>query len=148
MAVVAVNAAETLIANTATYVSWDGLISAVAKDKAKIHLAGDFVEDAAVRIENTSAAATLEVCDSVGRRLGFVPPKQSALANLRQAGTPNVWHFTVLAADLPAFSAAAPAGGVGAAAGAYDTAVNRDAMIALVNAMRTQMINRGWLKAE
>lgn len=39
--------------------------------------------------------------------------------------------------------AAAPAGGTGATAGAYDTAQNRDAMIALVNAMRTALINHG-----
>ncbi len=32
---------------------------------------------------------------------------------------------------------AAPAGGAGATPGAYDTAANRDLMIALVNAMRT-----------
>ncbi len=39
--------------------------------------------------------------------------------------------------------AAAPAGGVGATAGAYDTAVNRDAMITLVNNIRTALINNG-----
>lgn len=33
--------------------------------------------------------------------------------------------------------AAAPAGGTGATAGAYDTAANRDALIATVNALRT-----------
>ena len=36
--------------------------------------------------------------------------------------------------------AAAPAGGTGATAGAYDTANNRDAMIALVNEMRLVLI--------
>jgi hypothetical protein len=45
-----------------------------------------------------------------------------------------------------AAQAAAPAGGTGATAGAYDTAVNRDAMIALVNAMRTALINAGIMK--
>jgi hypothetical protein len=39
--------------------------------------------------------------------------------------------------------AAAPAGGVGATAGAYDTAAHRDAMITLVNNMRTALINNG-----
>jgi hypothetical protein len=39
--------------------------------------------------------------------------------------------------------AAAPAGGAGATAGAYDTAAHRDAMIALVNNMRTALINNG-----
>lgn len=42
--------------------------------------------------------------------------------------------------------AAAPAGGTGATAGAYDTAENRDAMIATVNAMRTALINAGIIK--
>lgn len=45
-----------------------------------------------------------------------------------------------------AAQAAAPAGGTGATAGAYDTAENRDAMIALVNAMRTALINAGIIK--
>ncbi len=39
--------------------------------------------------------------------------------------------------------AAAPAGGTGATAGAYDTAANRNAMITLVNNMRTCLINAG-----
>jgi hypothetical protein len=39
--------------------------------------------------------------------------------------------------------AAAPAGGTGATAGAYDTAAHRDSMITLVNNMRTALINNG-----
>jgi len=39
--------------------------------------------------------------------------------------------------------AAAPAGGTGAAAGAYDTAANRDAMIASVNALITACRDAG-----
>lgn len=38
---------------------------------------------------------------------------------------------------------AAPAGGVGTAAGGYDTAVNRDALITLVNNIRTALIRAG-----
>lgn len=38
---------------------------------------------------------------------------------------------------------AAPAGGVGTSAGGYDTAANRDSMIALVNNIRTALINNG-----
>ncbi len=34
---------------------------------------------------------------------------------------------------------AAPAGGTGAAAGGWDTAVNRDAAIATINALRTRV---------
>lgn len=40
---------------------------------------------------------------------------------------------------------AAPAGGTGATAGAYDTAAHRDALIALVNTMRTALIANGIL---
>lgn len=44
---------------------------------------------------------------------------------------------TGIAAAVPA---AAPAGGVGATEGAYDTAVNRDAAITMINALRTHAI--------
>lgn len=49
---------------------------------------------------------------------------------------------------LPAFASggAAPAGGVGTAAGGWDTAANRDAAIALINNMRTALIAVGILK--
>lgn len=43
-------------------------------------------------------------------------------------------------------STAAPAGGVGTAAGGYDTAVNRDAAITLLNTIRTALIGVGILK--
>jgi len=39
--------------------------------------------------------------------------------------------------------AAAPAGGTGATAGAYDTAAHRDSLITLVNNIRTALINNG-----
>lgn len=42
--------------------------------------------------------------------------------------------------------AAAPAGGTGATAGAYDTANNRDALIALVNEMRLVLVTHGLMK--
>ena len=45
-----------------------------------------------------------------------------------------------------AAQAAAPAGGTGATAGAYDTAAHRDALIALVNAMRDVLIEHGLMK--
>jgi hypothetical protein len=45
-----------------------------------------------------------------------------------------------------AAQAAAPAGGTGTAAGAYDTAAHRDSMIALVNEMRTTLVNLGLMK--
>lgn len=53
----------------------------------------------------------------------------------------DILVFTAAAAQ-----AAAPAGGTGATAGAYDTSANRDAMIATVNAMRTALINAGIMK--
>lgn len=48
-------------------------------------------------------------------------------------------------APQAAFSvgAAASAGGTGTAAGGYDTAAHRDALITLVNNMRTALINAG-----
>lgn len=45
-----------------------------------------------------------------------------------------------------AAQAAAPAGGTGVAAGAYDTAANRDLLINLVNEMRTVLVNLGLMK--
>lgn len=44
---------------------------------------------------------------------------------------------TAIASAVPS---AAPAGGTGATEGAYDTAVNRDAMITTVNGLRTHAI--------
>tara|TARA_R100001377_G_C3193965_1_gene111741 strand:- start:896 stop:1153 length:258 start_codon:yes stop_codon:yes gene_type:complete len=41
---------------------------------------------------------------------------------------------------------AAPAGGTGATAGAYDTAAHRNTMIALVNEMRLVLIAAGLMK--
>lgn len=46
---------------------------------------------------------------------------------------------TTKPAALTGAAAAAPAGGVGAAAGAWDTAANRDAAIATINNLRTRM---------
>lgn len=45
-----------------------------------------------------------------------------------------------------AAQAAAPAGGTGTTAGAYDTAANRDALIALVNEMRATLVALGLMK--
>jgi hypothetical protein len=43
----------------------------------------------------------------------------------------------------PSIGAAAPAGGTGTTAGAWDTAAHRDAAIALLNAIRTALIANG-----
>jgi hypothetical protein len=61
------------------------------------------------------------------------------LATTSTAGI--VKKSATVAAVSAATPAAAPAGGTGATAGAYDTAVNRDAMIATVNGLRTEMID-------
>jgi len=53
---------------------------------------------------------------------------------------------TPIAQAADANQAAAPAGGTGATAGAYDTAANRDSMIDLVNEMRTVLVNLGLMK--
>jgi hypothetical protein len=55
------------------------------------------------------------------------------------------WRHGDIDAAPVASGGAAPAGGTGAAAGAYDTAAHRDSLIALVNNMRTVMINNGWM---
>jgi hypothetical protein len=55
------------------------------------------------------------------------------------------WRHDDRDAVVTASAGAAPAGGTGVAAGAYDTAANRDALITLVNAMRTALINNGLL---
>ena len=64
--------------------------------------------------------------------------------------TANVNHgfygATPVAQRASADQAAAPAGGTGATAGAYDTAAHRDALIALVNEMRTTLVNLGLMK--
>lgn len=53
---------------------------------------------------------------------------------------------TPVARPASADQAAAPAGGTGATAGAYDTAANRDKLIALVNEMRSCLVNAGLMK--
>jgi len=53
---------------------------------------------------------------------------------------------TPVAQRSGAVQAAAPAGGTGATAGAYDSAANRDLMINLVNEMRLVLVNSGLMK--
>jgi hypothetical protein len=53
---------------------------------------------------------------------------------------------TPVAQRAGAAQAAAPAGGTGTTAGAYDSAANRDAMIALVNEMRATLVALGLMK--
>jgi hypothetical protein len=54
--------------------------------------------------------------------------------------------LTTIAAQPPALTAGpAPAGGIGIAAGAWSSAVDRDAAIALLNTIRTALIQNGIL---
>lgn len=59
------------------------------------------------------------------------------------AFTGNMGFFGTASTTQQAIGAAAPAGGTGATAGAYDTAAHRDSLITLVNNMRTALINLG-----
>lgn len=140
MATVAMVAGDQGLPNTTTYASWG------TAGLARAFLAADFSEDAVVRFESTGTSSRIEVLDSRGRRLGFVGPKQAAYVVLRQ--TTDEWVMDAKQHDFPAFNAACPAGGTGAAAGGWDTAGNRDSAITLINAMRTALINAGLMKAE
>lgn len=103
-----------------------------------------------IRVQALSSGP-IEVLTNGGRSVCRITGRRSVVVNAL-AGTvqsePDSWDTTVSSQAPAAFVAAAPAGGVGAAAGAYDTAVNRDAHIALSNAMRTVLINAGLMKAE
>jgi len=56
------------------------------------------------------------------------------------------YNATPIIQRASADQAAAPAGGTGATEGAYDTAAHRDALITLVNEMRTVLVNLGLMK--
>ena len=76
---------------------------------------------------------------------------QPDYAPMLQEMTQQIAQFDLIYPDITqpqiitpkASGGAAPAGGVGTAAGGYDTAINRDALITLVNNMRTALINAG-----
>ena len=57
-------------------------------------------------------------------------------SKIRKIGSGAVPNNTTALTTAPS---AAPAGGTGATAGAYDSAVNRDAMITTVNTNRTRI---------
>lgn len=103
-----------------------------------------------LRVESLGASP-ITVLTNGGRKVLTVPGRRSVVL-VAKSGTvqsePDSWESFIQTTVPAAFNAAAPAGGVGAAAGAYDTAVNRDAHIALSNAMRTVLINAGLMKAE
>lgn len=58
----------------------------------------------------------------------------------------SLYGVTPVIQALGADQAECPAGGTGAAAGGWDTADHRDEAIALINEMRTALINFGIIK--
>lgn len=151
MAVRAIAADKEQIVNTETYVS-----SALAF-KVQTYLpnindgsAGSVAVDTAIRVE-TTAAGSVELLTKDGRRVGIVAPRSQVVVVAR-TGTVQAesdgWNIEYLPQTPAAFVAVCPAGGVGAAAGGWDTAVNRDAAIATINACRAALIGLGVMKAE
>lgn len=140
-----------VVVNTDTYVS-SNLASGVTVYLPKINDgSGSSVAVAKhLRVESLSGAS-IKVLTSSGRTVCTVPSRRSVIL-VAKTGTvqsePDAWESFVQVQTPATFAVAAPAGGVGAAAGAYDTAVNRDLHIALSNAMRTILINAGLMKAE
>lgn len=65
----------------------------------------------------------------------------AAAANISTSQAGPVLKAAARADDATAIPAAAPAGGTGAAAGGWDTAANRDAAIATINGLRTNVTN-------
>jgi hypothetical protein len=103
-----------------------------------------------IRFECTGGAPILvETAD--GRRVGWVPGRGQAVVVAEsgaQESETDLWRLWVSPQVPVAFDAAAPAGGTGATAGAYDTAANRDEAIGLINNMRQALIDFGIMKAE
>lgn len=58
----------------------------------------------------------------------------------------GLFNVTPVIQPAAAAQAAAPAGGAGTAAGGWDTAANRDAAIATINAIRTALVSLGIIK--
>lgn len=151
MATRAIAATGEVVVNTETYVS-----SALAFD-VQLTLpainagAGATVAvDTVIRLE-TTAAGKIEVLTATGRRVGILPGRSQAVLVARTGAVqvePDDWNFMVLPQTQVAVATASPAGGTGAAAGGWDTAGNRDTAITLINAMRTCLINNGFMKAE
>jgi hypothetical protein len=147
----AVAAATELAVNTDTYISSaQTFVTNVTLPKVNDGTGSSVAVGKHIRVESTTGAP-INVLTNSGRLILTVPGRRSVVL-VAKSGTvqnePDSWEAFVQTQTPAAFVAAAPAGGVGAAAGAYDTAGNRDSMIALVNAMRTVLVNAGLMKAE
>lgn len=151
MAVRALAADKEQILNTETYVS-SALAFNVSAYLPEINAGGGatVAVDAEIRVESTGAGS-IDLLTRDGRRVGTVGPRSQAVIVAR-SGTAqseaDSWNFELRPQSPVAVAAAAPAGGVGAAAGGWDTAANRDIAIATINAMRTCLIDAGLMKAE
>jgi hypothetical protein len=126
----------------------------------KINASGTSATRYALRINNVADNATFFTVNTTTGSVGFVGIGTSAPDTLfHVAGASHLAGTTTVTGSLTASGAfgcngataqtafasggAAPAGGTGATAGAYDTAAHRDAMITLVNNMRTALVNVG-----
>jgi hypothetical protein len=151
MSVRAVAAASEVAVNTDTYVSSNQTFATeVTLPKINDGTGSSVAVGKTLRVAALNGGP-VNLLTNGGRLVARIPGRRS-LVVIAKAGTvenePDVWEVFTPAQSAGAFNAAAPAGGVGAAAGAYDTAGNRDALITLVNAMRTVLINAGLMKAE
>jgi hypothetical protein len=80
-----------------------------------------------------------------------MPKRRNRAADSHQIGNSTsakvgFYGTAPVAQPASALQAAAPAGGTGATAGAYDTAAHRDDLINLVNQMRLCLVNNGLMK--
>lgn len=151
MSVRAVAAAVEVAVNTDTYVTSNQTFGVVVSlPKINDGTGATVAVGKTLRVESLGGAPISLLTDS-GRLVTRVGGRR-AVVLVAKTGTvqsePDAWQVFESAQVASAFVAAAPAGGVGAAAGAYDTAVNRDLHIALSNAMRTALVNAGLMKAE
>ena len=86
------------------------------------------------------ASGTTMLRLGVGDKMGFfgVTPAVRPTAYTQTYATADKTHAALTATSIAAvIPAAAPAGGTGATAGAYDTAANRNSMITTLNDLRT-----------
>jgi hypothetical protein len=103
-----------------------------------------------IRVQALSSGP-IEVLTNGGRSVCRVTGRRSVVVNALAGtvqGEPDSWDYAVSSAAPATVAAAAPAGGVGAAAGGWDTAAHRDAAIATINAILAAVTNAGLMKAE
>jgi hypothetical protein len=114
----------------------DGSGGGTPLDAARLNHMEDGIDAALRKDGGTMAeAANIALGTTTGTKFGTAATQKIGFYN----ATPVVQR-------AGAAQAAAPAGGTGATAGAYDTAAHRDALIDLVNEMRTVLVNLGLMK--